>query len=337
MLKAQNSIRILRIFFGFLFCLIVVSGCPESDPVPGPSWNWTVSTEFGRQPKWSPDGDRIVFGDDRPGFAGLYIWDTETDPVRLTDSAHFHNWDYCWSPDGELIAFTTPGEDSDSLSGIWILDVSSREISHVLEYGRDVSWYGSGQELVVRFDNPPEGEPGIYRLTLSEEKNAVTETTLVAVSGHKPVCSPGNNWLAYSDNEIDGRLHLIDSLGTEQYVGWHGVRQWTWSADGTFISFIINNYTTGILESVLWGLHINDPSAPDSLTRMAASPAPNSNGDEIAYSRLENGHWAGLWMYSDSEGIEKIATLGLNPDFNPKFDKIAANASTGGIRISVRE
>ncbi len=317
--------------------LIIICGCSSSDREQKVYWNWTESTQFGRCPKWSPYGEKIIFGDDREGITGIHIWDTESDPVRLTDSLHFHNWDYCWSPDGESIAFTSPGTSDDSLAGIWILNIPSGQISNLYKYGKDVNWYTSGNELAIRSDNPPDGEPGIYRLTLNEDKTEVTETSLTVQSGHQPTCSPHNNWLAYNDNEIDGRMHLLDSEGAEQFVSGNGVRQMNWSADGTYLSFIINNYTSGVLESILWGISTADPTAADSLTRMAAYPAPDKNGTEIAYSRLESGHWAGLWLFEQRNGTSKIATLGLNPDYHPTMAIIAVNSSLGGIRILVRE
>jgi len=326
-------LNILKTCLSLFLLICILSSCDSDEQT---SWNWQESIEFGRCPKWSPNGESIIFGDDRTGVAGIYLWDTETDPVRLTDSSHFHNWDYCWSPNGEFIAFTSPGAREDSLSGIWILEVATKFVTQVYDYGKDVSWYSTGLELAVRFDNPSEGEPGIYRLGLTEDKNAVTEARLEVLSGHMPECSPKYNWLAYSDNEIDGRLHILDFDGVEQYVSGHGVRQYKWSSDGKFLAFVINNYTSGILENVLWGINIAQMEA-DSLTRMATFPAPNQNGNEVAFSRVQTGNWSGLWVFSQSEGIGRVSSFGLSPDYNPVSDKIAVNSSLGGIRIIVRE
>jgi TolB protein len=86
-------------------------GLPESpDPCTGDSrWNlWVMNsdgtgltqlTDFGSQPKWSPDGSKIAFKD-----SPEQVWIVNpngTDLTRLADG-----WRPAWSPDGSKIAFT---------------------------------------------------------------------------------------------------------------------------------------------------------------------------------------------------------------------------------------
>jgi len=325
--------QILKIItFGFFHLLMLsLTGCPSDDnrpeePIP-------IFTDFGRLPKWSPDGSTILFGEDTPGQSGLYLWSIEDDPVSLSDSLQPHNWDYCWSPDGDRIAFTSPGSVGDNLTGVWIYNIETNEAIRVFDRGRDVSWYSSGEALAVRMDNPTDSIPGIYRLDLTGEPDLETHAVLVIASGHKPVCSPAQEWLAYSDNEIRGRLRVIGSDGEEQYVSNPGVVQYNWSQDGSFLAFTINDYTTGSLEDVMWGVDIAQPELADTLARWAAQPAPDSTGNQVAFARSSYGRWVGVWLYSKSNDELKIDDYGLNPHFDPAGDRIAVNSTVGGIRI----
>jgi serine/threonine protein kinase len=87
---------------------------------------------------WSPDGSEIVFMSDRGGPVTLWIVDTETGVTRqLVDHElpwAMHNAESQggprWSPDGTVIGYLAPAEESDAL---WLVnpDGSNRRVSSV--------------------------------------------------------------------------------------------------------------------------------------------------------------------------------------------------------------
>lgn len=314
------------------FFIIAISGCESNSNDAVEAWEQSNSTEFGRKPVWSHDGSLILFGNDTPGNAGLYLWDLNTDPVLLHDELPAHNWDYCWSPDGSQIAFSSPGGADDSLAGLWVYTLNDGSLNQVFNNGRDVSWLFNNTELVFRIDNYHDNQPGIYRLDIYDEG----EETLLIENGHKPACSPQNDFIAYSDNEINGRLHIIDLDLQEVYQSHPGAVHWNWSYDGYNLAYIANNYSGGTLSEVLWGVDLNHPENTDTLSRWATYPTYDQDGRQVAFVRVQNGRISGLWLHRKDYGEHRIASFGQNPSFSPTDDRVAANSAGGGIRILTR-
>lgn len=316
-------------------CIMYLIGCEgcTSTSSPPDIPNITDVTDFGRQPRWSPDGQLILFGGDTTGQTGLWLWDLENDPVLFHDSLPPHNWDYCWSPDGASIAFTSPGEAGSDSSGIWVVSVEERTAHRIFDRGRDVSWYFDGSALAARVDLPVNGVPGIYRVELPSG-----ESSLIVAGGHKPVCSPGENLVAYTNDENNGRLRVYGYADTSVAVSGRGARQWIWSTDGSVLTYVIYDYLnpdpTLRMTGELWRIRVSPPDfQADSLTRWAAYPAPDFTGDNIAFMRSSSGAWAGLWIYSMSGGEFRIAQYVRSPHYNPTGNRIAVNAPNGGIQV----
>jgi len=84
------------------------------------------------QPRWSPDGTRIVFADGASfGHARIYTVSSEGGGLEsLLPAANGDQADPNWSADGKKVAFAT-GENSDSKSDLRILDLASRQVMTV--------------------------------------------------------------------------------------------------------------------------------------------------------------------------------------------------------------
>ena len=68
----------------------------------------TTNASIDWQPRWSPDGTKIVFTTSRDGNYEIYTMNADgTSPLRLTNNTPFLDYYPKWSPDGTKIAFYT--------------------------------------------------------------------------------------------------------------------------------------------------------------------------------------------------------------------------------------
>lgn len=101
------------------------------------------------QPRFSPDGRRIVFASNRGGNWDLWMINLDgTGLVRLTDDA-VNEIAPAWSPDGKQIAFTVWGRRSGQWE-IWTIDVARPSVRKFLTYGMFPDWSADGKRLVFQ-------------------------------------------------------------------------------------------------------------------------------------------------------------------------------------------
>ncbi len=308
--------------------LLIAVGCGGTEVEPE-EWSVAQSINYGLVPRWSPDGIKIAFGDDRPGSLGIAIMGENSQP-ELIPNLPPHNWDYCWSPDGAKIAFTSPAGSGDSLSGVWMVTVATHDLSRIYDRGRDVSWGDSGNALYFHIENPVTGPPGIYAVTVGD-----TLARLIAGGGLKPQGRPLSNQVAYADGLIAGKL-WISSEGTNPVEASPvGALHWDWSADGRYLFVVINNYTSGFVRGSLWRIHGDNPAILDSLTAYVVNSSTNRTGNQVVFSRNGGSTWLGIWINID--GVDtQISNYGENPDLHPTQEKVVCNITGGGIQILSR-
>ncbi len=317
-----------------LFVMIGCGGCEGTNPIIE-SWDITDYTEFGRKPIWSPDGETVLFGNDSPGQAGLWLWAIRQSPVLLADDLPPHNWDYVWSNDGDKITFSSPGAYGDESTGIWVVDVAQRTGTKISDSGENPSWLYN-DEFVAAEINDGNSEAVIVMIDV----NSYEKTNFV--TGIKPLCSPQDSSILYtdkeySDNDRDGRLKMTSRLGVDTISG-PGAIQWKWPRDGRSIICIINNYLNFPNSLTGYLVKYNQTESnwlADTLSDRAGYPSPDGSGNQIAFMRESNSRWVGLWINRNGNDVH-IADYVMNPDFHPTEDKIAVNGSAGGIKILQR-
>jgi len=335
----MNRYQLLANGFAAIVLSFVMSGCEgcSEAPLPEPNADWieSASLDFGRLPHWDPTGGSLVFGDDSPGRVGLWVWDITGAPTRPADNLPPHNWDYRWSPDGRKIAFTSPVALEDSLGGVWMIDVATREKRQLYPEGRDVAWTDSGRSLVFRIDSPRLGVTGLYGLGLSD----TTAPYLIADGGMLPQASSRGNLIAFSVGEINAQLFVINLAAASPMpspVGPTGALQWAWSGNGDYLYMVINRYGSGLNRGVIWKYSANGAGAVDSIVSYAAFPSSDRTGSKLVYAQSSSGRWVGIWFKESGRDDVIVARYGVNPEIDANSNRVALNASEGGIRIYER-
>jgi TolB protein len=101
------------------------------------------------QPRWNPQGDKVVFSSNRAG--NWDIWLVNCDGTNLTQITQDRTDEVapCFSPDGRKIAFTVWGQRSDQWE-IWTCAVDRPGIRRFLCYGMFPDWSPDGQRITFQ-------------------------------------------------------------------------------------------------------------------------------------------------------------------------------------------
>jgi Tol biopolymer transport system component/tRNA A-37 threonylcarbamoyl transferase component Bud32 len=157
-----------------------------------------------RNPRWSPDGERLAF---RLGIAGseeeegdLWIYHLPTETLsRLTFESD--NLYPVWSRDGSRIVFTSR---RDGIAGLWWKASDATGQAERLIEGNDVRFPGSvtPDDRTLLYREIAGGGSGfdIYGVSLVGDR--VPDSVLVTQFDEgSPMISPDGSWLAYTSNE----------------------------------------------------------------------------------------------------------------------------------------
>ena len=137
---------------------------PDPESSPGPPTRFLSSTRYEGFPKYSADGERIVFESQRTGVAGIWISDADgSNPKLLHSEEDTHAGVPSWSPDSQRIAFNwNPEEQFD----IYVIGASGgKPLQLTTDHADDQwpSWSRDGQW--VYFASRRSGRQEIWKIS----------------------------------------------------------------------------------------------------------------------------------------------------------------------------
>ena len=198
-------------------------------PVDGAPWQLTAAAARDVNPRWSPDGTRLVFVSDRGGTKQLWVIAAGGGEARALTSGKLSPGEPVWSPDGRSIAFVGKPEPEAGQ------DESDVRVITRLRYKQDGEGFWDGrwkQVFVVAADG------GAPRQVTQGEHDHVG-----------PAWSPDGRSLAYTGNpEPDADVTGVSDVWVVPADGGKPARRVTdgrgpvqqpaWSPDGITIAYL---------------------------------------------------------------------------------------------------
>ncbi|MBI5787429.1 MAG: PD40 domain-containing protein [Candidatus Schekmanbacteria bacterium] len=170
----------MRLRAALVFALAGLMGCAKANPRLVIKYSHAgklleiQELAKGRQPGWSPDGERMVYVNQGIRLQGV----DGGEPLKINAEGE----DPAFSPDGQQLIFTQNNQ-------IWLLNLNDMQKTLLIEKGRQPAWSPEGNTIVYVADD------GIWVYDL-----ALNKAEMLPVKGINPVWSK------------DGRLIYFESF-----------------------------------------------------------------------------------------------------------------------------
>ncbi len=193
------------------------------------------STVF--DPRYSPDGSRIVMGIQRGSDADIWMYDVAQQSTSVVTEAGINVYG-AWTPDGRRIVFSSNSQGQQDL--FWVSGALPGE-PEVLVDTRPEQWASSFSPLgptLFCSERKVTSSIDIMAMTVGDTVRSVLETSADEVD---PAVSPDGRWLAYASDETGvSEVYVVSADGDGRHVsvsrGGGGVARW---ASGTGEIFYI--------------------------------------------------------------------------------------------------
>ena len=223
----------------------------------------TIDSYSDNPSAWSVDGKYLAFNSDRwfakRGIGNVSIWMIPASGGRPEELVRANMQDIqvprnaLWSPDRKKMAFTAHGLGR---TGIWILDMETRDISQPILSSYGPVWSPDGQYLAFyTTQDDPNKEGKVVLQMLSIQGNSVKKLTDPFSPVTNIIWSSNNNRLIYGD--LEKGILSISIAGKEVHLGGFETPEYTSSVvlspNGKMVA-----YTADVGTYSLWAVTAAD-------------------------------------------------------------------------------
>ena len=210
------------------------------------------------EPKWSPDGSKIVFTRTQNGAQEIWTMNADgTSQTQLTTSGDpgcgnannppaTYNENPSWSPDGTKIIFTADRSTTSNDENLWIMNADGTN---------QVKFFGTTTAAESEAVFSPDGKTIVFQV---ERYNP---------TGCGGVTDGGDIWLINADATNLRRLTTSIGCSFEE--------NYTWAADGKAIYFTLNVSTNTCSDEIIFS-----GVDPNTVIRFAKTNCLGSSGSE---------------------------------------------------------
>jgi Tol biopolymer transport system component len=237
-------------------------------------------------PRWSPDGTKIVFKSNRAHYSGnppeqgnadydLYTMNADGSDVRrlTTDAANEH--DPSWAPDGKSIVYSSDKDSRGDLYRLWLADSRVERLTrHFVGRAIMPTVSPDGSRVAFAAQSMRAGQFWLFQVHILDL--ASKGATPLAGSGGAcwPAWMPDSSGLAYV--RLDQEPSALESLklqsGAKQPLV-KDAKLWSyypdWSPDGQKVAFSISPQHH---EGEDWDLALVDANQPGKFVKLTSGP-----------------------------------------------------------------
>jgi Tol biopolymer transport system component len=198
----------------------------------------TESPTDNEYPRWSPDGQRLLFFSFREGNAEVYVMSADGTGVRNLTENPGQDFDAVWSPDGARILFTSL---RDNQREIYVMNADgSGQTNLTNNPAEDAYSEWSPDGSLILFQSDRDGNQELY--VMKPDGTEVSRlTNHPGYDGH-PYWSPDQQYIAFiSDRDGNLELYRIRANGSDSTRLTNNTAQDmypSWSPDGTLLAFM---------------------------------------------------------------------------------------------------
>jgi TolB protein len=186
--------------------------------------NITNNPAIDENPKWSPDGTKILFDSGRDGNYEIYTMNPDgTGVTRITNNSSF-DWQPAWSPDGTKIVFSS-GRDGDPKGEIYTMNADGTGVTRLTnDPNRDwnPSWSPGGTKIAWNSDRAVDvfGDHQWDIYTMNADGTGQTRLTTDPDIDANPNWSPDGTKIAFATRRAGAQFDIwwMNADGTGQQI-----------------------------------------------------------------------------------------------------------------------
>jgi len=181
---------------------------------------------FDSQPRYSPDGEHIVFTSDRDGGKNVWVLSLDlADTTQITKGKHDSYSSPEWTPDGQYLVATDGSKlhlwHRNGGAGVQLIEEPAALRTIGAAFGPDERyiWFSGRLAQGSLYNNGM----NLYQLAVYDRETGETSSRSNRWGGaFRPTLSPDGKWLVYASRHIaDTGLRLRDlASGEERWLAW---------------------------------------------------------------------------------------------------------------------